>query len=239
MHRVTFAVLLAACRRDAPPSTPANQSAHVSAQFPAVPLARVADRTAFCAQIDDVPCPSACVAPPAPFSTTSTQFPRVELWARTAHCTDGATPPEVWCSLAVEHEGGWWVLPTVTCQRPGMSVDITRMKVAPLVARAEAVLFDYTIERTLTSMDPGPNGERIDSTHPLVTRFVTACGVGASGAPSCTPPVVVGGHTLGGTYVERAWSLEGKVLVLDAAPAELELEGDVAPEGGRRSLVFP
>lgn len=205
------------------------------------PLARVASHEAFCAPTpaDENGCVRACVDPPVAWKATSPTFPAVELWAQIERCPNDAAPPPVTCVFALAHGGTWFTTTGITCQRTGMSVMVDRMRLQPIVSRPAFEVFDYTVEGRLLSMDPGPNGERIDGSRAHDRRGLLACGLGPSGTPSCTAPIDIGGHDLEDHLVMRAWSLEGDQLVLAPTPEDLEHADDPTAAGGRFTLAFP
>lgn len=204
-------------------------------------LARFASHDAFCAPApaDQDGCEHVCVDPPVAWRATSPTFSAIELWAQTERCPNAAAPPPITCVLALAHGGAWFTSPGITCQRTGMSTMVDRMRLLPIVSRRGFEVFEYAVEGRLLSMDAGPNGERIDGSRPHDRHELLACGLGPSGTPSCTAPIVVGGHDLEDRAMTRAWSIEGDQLVLAPTPEDLEASGDRTAAGGRFTLAFP
>lgn len=110
----------------------------------------------------------------------------------------GAVPADS-CTLALRKTDGWWLIGSdaFVCQGPvgtghdfeGIEVD--EISVVPLFPDRPRVLrYRYSRVEYLLSQAPGPGG-RGRQEHRARRRqgFVMFCGLGASGRPSCTPPI--------------------------------------------------
>lgn len=153
---------------------------------------------------------------------------------------DVACAPIERCSLALRTAAGWFVAePTDTCAGvigPGArTARQDERLLAVKTSAAELIEYRYTTVIARTSVTP--DGQRAGDERREV-RWLVVCGLGASGAPSCTEPIAVSCADAEGTVHAVSWSY---------ADGNLQLESKVDPDAcqdeplvlGTYPLIFP
>lgn len=136
--------------------------------------------------------------------------------------TDIAGAPVELCRVALRVAGGWYVSQEEdTCEGvvgPSRSTKVQREALAWVGAPGEVVAVETELEDGLRSYDVAPDGGRAEGFEVQRRRTLRLCGVGPTGAPSCTPAVTTACTNFEGTRIEGRWSFEGGLLrVTEAA----------------------
>jgi hypothetical protein len=149
---------------------------------------------------------------------------------------DMACAPIEVCSMAIQTDRGWFVEePEETCNGvigPGTRVARRDERLSWADAGGAAVV-EYLFTAVTTRY--APTGTQVERS---ATRWLTVCGLGPSGEPSCTDPVAVSCTDMAGKVSRVSWSYQDGHLVL---------ESDADPEGcmtaslilGSYPLQFP
>jgi hypothetical protein len=158
-----------------------------------------------------------------------------------------AAAPMVDCRVALRTAGAWYVSgSTLSCRgvfatSGHLQVSAKQLAVEDLVMGGAPVLvFRYVEHQTMTSMDRGPGGRRIDSTLRRNQEGFIVCGLGASRWPSCTPALPVVHESLGGDTVRIRWSSTAPGGLSATASGDLDAV-DLEPKAllGFHPVVFP
>ena len=130
--------------------------------------------------------------------------------------TEIAGAPVELCRVALRAAGGWYVSPEEdTCEGvvgPSRRTRVVREALAWAGSPGEAVALETEHEDALRSYDVAPDGGRVEGLEVPRRRTLRICGVGPTGAPSCTPAVTTGCTSFEGTLIEGRWTYEGGVL---------------------------
>jgi hypothetical protein len=154
----------------------------------------------------------------------------------------GGVAPLDRCVVVVSTARGYWLASDErVCHGPvGTGHDVVGLEVAA-TERGGVVRVETKLTERVLTMDRGPHGGRVERSLVRTSDDVLLCGAGASGRPSCTPPLPLVRSDWGGPPVRFAVRVERDQFELDA-PAEaeqLDLDTTWRRAVGRHALRFP
>jgi hypothetical protein len=193
-------------------------------------------------------------APPPTLS--SGPYEEVRFFARVSERS--ALPPRVSCELALRTAAGWFAAgPTFTCRAlVGMmgvaSATVTATSADDLLpGGAPELTIRYRVRQEMVTIDEGLGGVKKYGSLVAESEYAILCGIGPSGAPSCTAgiPVVVNAPLAPEEEYPLAYRIwpDGRLEIwaMKQSPEELDALKDVLAEGlldeilGVHPLVFP